>query len=254
MASPIQDLDADGVNPADRSGESYGSEFPAGQTFNSPHLVPEVVIARPGVADGRRPPECCRLRRSSRGRPISDRQNRSVLRTPAGRARGGAAPFVPAQEVRLRAAACAEAGGQRPRHAALRDASYPTRCRRRRCGGRPEQRRIPRRHRPTAAPAHAVPWSPPPGSCDTAARYRNPAPPAPGSAPPGPRSGRKRPSPTDPARATAQKVLVPLPCPALRETAGNHGHRGTGRTRTTPDRYTWSGAVQLRWVWDLNPR
>ena len=45
--------------------------------------------------------------------------------------------------------------------------------------------------------------------------------------------------------------------PRVPHRAGNHGERGrsTGAdTGTAPDRVTWSEAVHLRWVWDLNPR
>ncbi len=47
---------------------------------------------------------------------------------------------------------------------------------------------------------------------------------------------------------------VPRPCPIDREPRENSGARlGTGMAKAPAHMY-WSGAVDLRWVWDLNPR
>ena len=42
--------------------------------------------------------------------------------------------------------------------------------------------------------------------------------------------------------------------PIDRELKGNHGDRRTAHMSTAPDRFTWSGAAHLRWMWDLDLR
>ncbi|CAL9409680.1 hypothetical protein SUDANB106_01642 [Streptomyces sp. enrichment culture] len=45
-----------------------------------------------------------------------------------------------------------------------------------------------------------------------------------------------------------------LPCPIERGITGNDGHRRAADTATASDRLCWSGAVEGRRLWDLNPR
>ncbi|WP_234316651.1 hypothetical protein, partial [Streptomyces sp. NRRL S-15] len=56
--------------------------------------------------------------------------------------------------------------------------------------------------------------------------------------------------------ASGSTIRACLPSGALTERdTGDTGRAGLEQyTEAAPDRFAWSGAVSLRWVWDLNPR